>query len=121
MRTGVSVSCAPRDAHDQKVRALEAEVRDHNAAVDELERDFRAGVPDAVEEYFTELLALSQYPSGFPRNYQVAYRQEPCELVVEYQLPPVELIPTKRDFKYIKARREIDELSRPPSTAAAND
>ena len=46
-------------------------------AVDELERDFRAGVPDAVEEYFTELLALSQYPSGFPYHYQVAYRQEP--------------------------------------------
>ena len=49
-------------------KALEAEVREHNAAVDELERDFRAGVPDAVEEFFTQVLALSEYPSGFPSS-----------------------------------------------------
>jgi restriction system protein len=105
---------AARDVYDQKVKALEAEVRDHNAAVDELERDFFAGVPDAVEEYFTELLALSQYPGGFPHRFQVAYRPEPRELVVEYQLPPVEVIPAERDFRYVKARREIDQLPRPP-------
>lgn len=104
---------AARQEHAQEVKALDAEVREHNVAVDELERDFRAGVPDAVEEYFTELLALSQYPSGFPHHYQVAYRQEPHELVVEYQLPPAEVIPTERDFRYVKARREIDELPRP--------
>jgi restriction system protein len=92
----------------------QAEIREHNAAVDELEHDFRAAAPDAVEEYFTELLALSQYPSGLPHHYQVAYRQVPAELVVEYQLPPVDAIPTKRDFRYVKARREIDELPRPP-------
>jgi len=104
---------AAREEHNQTLIALAAEVREHNAAVDQLERDFRAGVPDAVEEYFTELLALTQYPSGFPHQYQVAYRQEPRELVVEYQLPPVEVIPTERDFRYVKTRREIDELARP--------
>ena len=72
------------------IRALEAEVRDHNAAVDELERSFLAGVPDAVEEYFTQVLALSQYPAGFPHQYQVAYRPEPRELVIEYRLPPAD-------------------------------
>ncbi len=105
---------AAREEHARTVKTLEAEIREHNAAVDELERDFRSGVPDAVEEYFTELLALSQYPNGFPRHYQVAYRQEPRELVVEYQLPPVEVIPAERDFRYVKARHQIDELPRPP-------
>jgi restriction system protein len=104
---------AARQAHDQKVKALAAEVREHNVAIDELERDFSVGVPDAVEEYFTELLGLSQYPGGFPHHYQVAYRKEPRELVVEYQLPPVEVVPAERDFRYVKARREIDELPRP--------
>lgn len=102
-----------RETHEQTVRALGAEIREHNMAVDELERDFRAGIPEAVEEYYTELLALSQYPAGFPHQYQVAYRQEPRELVVEYQLPPVEVVPTERDFRYVKARGEIDELPRP--------
>ena len=102
-----------REAYDQRVKALEAEIRDHNAAVDELESNFRDGTPDAVEEYFTEVLALSEYPGGFRREYQLAYRQEPRELVVEYRLPPADVIPRERDFRYVKARREIDELPRP--------
>lgn len=104
---------AARERHDQQVQALEAEVREHNAAVDDLERDFGAGVPDAVEEFFTQILALSEYPSGFPHEYQIAYRQEPRELVIEYRLPAVEVIPAARDFRYVKARGEIDELARP--------
>jgi restriction system protein len=101
-----------RAAYDQMIRTLQAEVRDHNAAVDELERSFLAGVPDAVEEYFTELLALSQYPPGFPHEYQVAYRAEPRELVVEYRLPPGEVIPAERDYRYVKTRRQVDKLPR---------
>lgn len=102
-----------RAVHDLRIKAIEAEVRKHNAAVDELEGAFRAGVPDAVEEYFGQVLALSEYPSGFPHEYQLAYRQEPRELVIEYQLPPVEVIPTARDFRYVKTRSEIDELAGP--------
>ncbi len=100
-------------AHDLRVKAIEAEVREHNAAVDELEGNFLAGVPDAVEEYFSQVLALSEYPTGFPHEYQVAYRQEPRELVIEYRLPPVDVIPGMRDFRYVKTRSEIDELARP--------
>ena len=99
-----------RAAHDVRVRAIEAEVREHNAAVDELEGIFRAAVPDAVEEYFGQVLALSDYPGGFLHEYQIAYRQEPRELVIEYRLPPVEVIPAARDFRYVKTRSEIDEL-----------
>jgi len=104
---------AARTAHGQMVRTLEAEVRDHNAAVDELERNVLVGVPDAVEDYFTQVLALSQYPVGFPHQYEVAYRPEPRELVVEYRLPPGQVVPPERDFRYVKARREIDKLPRP--------
>jgi len=89
------------------------ETRERNAAVDELEENFRAGAPDAVEEYFTQMLALSEYPTGFMQDCQVAYRQDPRELVVQYRLPPVETIPAARDFRYVKARGEIDELARP--------
>jgi restriction system protein len=102
-----------RAAHDLQVKALEAEAGAHNAAVDEVERNFRAAVPDAVEEFFGQVLALSEYPSDFPHEYQIAYRQEPRELVIEYRLPPVEVIPTARDFRYVKTRRQIDELARP--------
>jgi hypothetical protein len=47
------------------VAAVEAEVRDHNAEVGELERSFAAREPDAVEQFFEEVLGLSEYPDGF--------------------------------------------------------
>ena len=102
-----------RDGYDRAAKAIKDEVREHNAAVDELERDFQSGVPEAVEEYFDQMLALSEYPDRFPHEYQVAYRQEPRELVVEYRLPPVTVVPPARDFRYVKTRSEIDELARP--------
>jgi restriction system protein len=104
---------AARAEYDRMARAEHAAVREHNTEVDELERSFRAGMPEAVEEFFGQALALSQYPSGFPREFQVAYRPDPRELVVEYRLPPKDVIPTIRDFRYVKARSEIDELPRP--------
>ena len=104
---------AAREGYDQQVQTIEAQVREHNAAVDDLESNFQAGAPDAVEEYFSQLFGLSEYPGGFPHEYQVAYRQEPRELVVEYRLPGVDVIPTARDFRYVKTRGEIDELARP--------
>ncbi len=104
---------AARAHYDRSVQAAEAETREHNAAVDELERAFRAGTPEAVEEFFGQALAQSEYPEGFPREYQVAYRPDPRELVIEYRLPPARVIPAVRDYRYVKARGEIDELPRP--------
>jgi restriction system protein len=56
------------------VAELTREVAEHNAAVDKLEADFHAGIPDAVEEYFERVLAQSAYPGGFPHDYEIAYR-----------------------------------------------
>jgi restriction system protein len=36
---------AAREEYDQQVQAIEAEIREHNAAVDELGHDFQAGAP----------------------------------------------------------------------------
>ncbi|MGH3274592.1 MAG: hypothetical protein ACRDNZ_09790 [Streptosporangiaceae bacterium] len=101
-----------RQNHDQMVAAVEAEVRDHNAEVDEFERSFTGGVPDAVEQFFGEALGLSEYPGGFVRDYQVAYRPEPRELVIEYRLPGRDVVRGLRDFRYVKARGEITETVR---------
>lgn len=92
--------------------AYVAETRRQAQRIDRLARDFDAGVPEAVEEYFGNVLAQSVYPEGFPDRYRVAYRTEPRELVVEYDLPTNAVIPRVRGYKYVKTRREIDELGR---------
>lgn len=99
--------------YDRLVHESEVAAREQNSAVDELERNFRVGVPEAEEQFFGQALALSEYPERFPRELQVAYRPAPRELVIEYRLPPVAVIPVIRDYRYVKARGEIDELPRP--------
>lgn len=52
-------------------------------------------------------------PRGFPRRYQVAYRPENRDVVVEFELPPQEVVPVMRGYRYVKARDAIDPLPRP--------
>lgn len=99
---------AARNAYAAQVAELEKQA----LAVDAFERDFHAGDPDAVEEYFQLVLGQSTYPEGFPEQYHVAYRPEPRELVVECDLPTQDVIPRARGYKYVKTRKEIDELRR---------
>jgi restriction system protein len=99
--------------YDRLVHESEIAAREQNAAVAELERDFWAGAPEAMEEFFAQALALSEYPESFPRDFRVAYRPAPHELVIECRLPPVAVIPVVRDYRYVKVRGEIDELPRP--------
>ena len=45
--------------YDQQVQAIEAEVRERNSAVDELESNFQAGAADAVEPVAEATVAKS--------------------------------------------------------------
>src|SRR5262249_19550796 len=89
-----------------------AEIATHNAAVSALESAFRVGDPDAVEDYFGQLLFHSSYPVGFPDQRRVAYRPEPKELWVEAELPDRGVVPEERGFKYVRTRKMIDTLPR---------
>lgn len=103
---------ARRRAYDQEVANATEAVRQHNIAIDEFERNVRAGESTEVAEFFTLVLDASFYPEGFPRGTRAIYRPEPKELVVEYELPPQTLIPSDRDYKYVQSRDEIDPVKR---------
>ena len=69
--------------------------------------------PDAVEEYFGQALALSQYPSWvsprFPGGLSARSPRTGRRVPAAAQRGDSD----RRDFRYVKARREIDELARP--------
>ena len=74
---------------------------------------FTAGDPEAVEWLVSQVLDASRYPDGFPRQYQVAYRPENRDVVVEFELPPQQVVPVVRGYRYVKARDALDPLPRP--------
>jgi hypothetical protein len=58
------------------------------------------------------VLERSEYPDGFPQNFDLAYRPAEKELLIEYELPSVNVIPTIGEYKYVKTRDAVDEKPR---------
>jgi restriction system protein len=73
---------------------------------------FTTGEPEAVEWFVGHVLDASRYPRGFPCSYQVAYRPENRDVVVEFELPPQQVVPDVRGYRYVKIRDAIEPLPR---------
>ena len=101
-----------RAAYDAAAAAFAAAVAEHNAGVDQFQRDCWAGDPEAVAEFCTLVLDSSVYPEGFPHQTRTVYRPDPKEVVIEWELPPQSVIPLDRDYRYVAARDAIDAVPR---------
>jgi restriction system protein len=94
--------------YDQQVAADQQRIAEIRAR----QSEFAAGAPEAVEWFVSRVLDASRYPRGFPRTYQVAYRPENRDVVVEFELPPKQVVPEVRGYRYVKTRDEIEALPR---------
>lgn len=108
-----------RKEHEQEIARMEARAEAKNREVDDFRARFEAGEPDAVIEYFSLVLDASEYPEGFPKQHRAALVPESRQLVVEYQLPPVSIVPTARLYRYVRARDAIEESARPQAQLRA--
>lgn len=98
--------------YDRQRQAFMLKVQQRNGEVDALESAYRAGEGEAVLAYNTMVLERSEYPDGFPQDFRLAYSLESKELVVEYELPGVDVIPAASEYKYVKARDSVDSKPR---------
>jgi restriction system protein len=99
--------------HERTVTAARTKAAAQNGAIEARRAASNAGEPDAVEWFVSRILDSSRYPDSFPRKYQVAYRPENRDIVVEFELPPQKVVPAVRAYRYVKARDSIDPLPRP--------
>lgn len=108
-----------RADYDAEREAFEAKKTQRNAEVDALEDAYRAGDPEAVVTYNTMVLERSVYPDGFPQEFRLAYSPESKELVIDYELPDVGVVPTEAEHKYVKSRDVIEVKPRKPAEIKA--
>jgi restriction system protein len=101
-----------RAGHVAAAAAFSASVTEHNADVDQFQRDCRAGDPEAVARFCTLVLDSSVYPEGFPYQTRTVYRPDPKEAVIEWELPPQSVVPLDRDYRYVATRDAIDAIPR---------
>lgn len=98
--------------HQKDKEAFLLKLQQRNGEVEEFENVYRQGDPQAITAYNTMVLERSEYPDDFPQEFRIAYSPESKELVVEYELPGVEVIPNASEYKYVKVRDSIDSKPR---------
>lgn len=104
-----------RRQYEQSVDAVREETGRRHAEIDAFRADLEAGDPDAVVSYFDLVLQRSSYPDGFPQQFRVAYVPESRQLVVEYELPTVDVVPAVRSYRYVRSTDSVTETARPPA------
>jgi restriction system protein len=110
---------AARAQHDEDVAKIRARAQAQNAEIDGFKARFDASDPAAVVEYFSLVLDTSRYPEDFPKKYRMAFVPESKQLVVEYELPTLDGVPTVKQYRYVKARDAIEHTDRPASWVKA--
>jgi len=101
-----------RENHSLENERLLADLREQNAGVDELERAYRNTDPSGVIGYCSMVLERSHYPDGFPQDFRLAYMPDPKELVIDYELPTLQVIPNVVEYRYVKSKDAIEEKAR---------
>lgn len=101
-----------RTHHALSEAARKAQADEQNAAIELFERAYNAGDPEAVREYFTVILERSILPEGFPEEFRLAYIPESRQLVVEHDLPTLDIVPVVGEYSYVKGKDEIREKPR---------
>jgi restriction system protein len=93
--------------------AAAAETARQHQEVDALEADYRRGDLDAIVSYCSMVLDASRYPGEFPQRFRLAYVPESRQVVVEYQMPTVTVVPMVKSHKYVRASDTVTDTARP--------
>jgi restriction system protein len=101
--------------YDEMKRDIIAKTERRNQEVDAFLSAFEKRESDAIVSYFDMVLQASSYPDDFPRHTRLAFVPESKQLVLEYELPTIDVIPTAKSYKYVKARDEISEVPQAPA------
>jgi len=110
---------AARIEYEADVEKIRARVTAQHEEIDEFRESFVVGDPDAIVTYFSLVLDASSYPEDFPKKHKMAFVPESKQLVVEYELPSADAIPTDKQYRYVKARDVIEHSDRPASQVKA--
>jgi len=104
----------------EQARAIaRARTADEHAEVDRLHNSYDAGDPEAITTYVDLVLSASRYPEGFPQSFRLVYVPASRQVVVEYDLPPVAVVPTVKAHRYVNASDSVTEAPRPAAQVRA--
>jgi restriction system protein len=93
--------------YDEECAARDAEVAEHNRAIDRLVTNLGYGTVDAVQEYVSIVLSNSVYPDHFKVEHDFTFEPTTAELQMRALVPGPDKVPEIKAYKYTKASDEI--------------
>jgi restriction system protein len=85
----------------------------------DLTASYRAGDPAGVATHVESVLTAMPLPRWINPKATVAYSPDSRQLVVEYELPTVDVVPKAKSYRYVKTRETVVERARPSSQVKA--
>lgn len=82
---------------------------EHNAKIDELINSFSLSKKDAVEFFFDVILGSLEIPDEISGQWELEYDPSSKILIVDFDLPDKEIIPSLKQMKYVVTRKEFGE------------
>jgi len=68
--------------------------KEFNASIENMEKSYQNLNTASILEYCDMVLNNSEYPESFPKNFELEYNPEIKILIIEYELPPIDCLPT---------------------------
>jgi restriction system protein len=96
----------------------ETQQQAENEAVEAQRLAYLSGEAEAIVEYCDMVLSNSEYPDGFPQEFEFEYIPAQKSLIVNYTLPSPDDMPKLKSVKYIASREAFEEQHQ--SEAQAN-
>jgi restriction system protein len=98
---------------------LKAQVEEQNQQVNAFYEAYRAGDPETVAAFFDLVFEQSHYPEGFPVNWKTVFLPESRQLIVDFDLPKLDLVPAIEKYRYTKSTDQITETKKAQKTRQA--
>jgi len=94
---------------NQRKKSFELVQQEKNDAIEKKKQLYLACECEAIIEYCDMVLSNSEYPDYFPQEYDIDYNPVNRILIVEYNLPDIDDLPTLKEVKYIATKDEYKE------------
>ncbi|MCX5515903.1 restriction endonuclease [Kaistia algarum] len=78
-----------------------------NREIEAMGREIEAGDAEAIAVYVALTLERSLYPEGFPDAFEIGFDADTGLLIVEAELPDVDIVPRETDVQYIQSSNQI--------------
>lgn len=85
----------------------------------DLTESYRTGDPGGIASFIESVLTGMPLPDFIEPKAKVAYMPDSRQLVVEYELPSVAIVPAAKLYRFVKSRETVTETARPASQVKA--